>query len=80
MLNPCPCCRSLTLENRAAFEICPVCFWEDDGQDDRDADVVRGGPNASLSLSGARRNYRDFGACEARFIGQVRPPRQGEIP
>jgi hypothetical protein len=27
----------------------PVCFWEDDGQDDHDADLVRGGPNGALS-------------------------------
>jgi hypothetical protein len=27
-----------------------VCFWEDDGQGKRDADLVRGGPNAHLGL------------------------------
>ncbi|WP_326608352.1 hypothetical protein OG930_04775 [Streptomyces sp. NBC_01799] len=28
--------------------MCPVCFWEDDGQGDHDADRVRGGPNGRL--------------------------------
>lgn len=30
----CPCCRYLTLTERAGFEICPVCFREDDGQNE----------------------------------------------
>lgn len=56
----------LTLDERGGFEICPVCFWEDDGQDDHDADVVRGGPNAELSLTEARENYAQFGATARR--------------
>ena len=40
---PCPCCGFVTLPERGADDICPVCFWEDDGQDDHDADEVRGG-------------------------------------
>ena len=38
-------------------ELYPVCFWEDDGQDDHHADEVRGGPNYTLSLTEARANY-----------------------
>lgn len=45
----CPCCGHLTLCGRAGYEICPVCFWEDDGQDSHDADEVRGGPNIHIS-------------------------------
>ena len=40
----CPCCGYKTLPERGGFELCPVCFWEDDGQDDADADTIRGGP------------------------------------
>ncbi len=41
---PCPCCRYETLTEHATFEMCPVCWWEDDGQSNHhDADVVRGG-------------------------------------
>ena len=54
------------------FELCPVCFWEDDGQDNHDADEVRGGPNRSLSLEDARRNFRLFRACDERFRENVR--------
>jgi hypothetical protein len=76
----CPCCGCRTLEQRGGSDICPVCFWEDDGQDDQDAEVVRGGPNGSLSLAQARENYRQLGACEERFVPEVRPPLPEELP
>jgi Cysteine-rich CPCC len=75
----CPCCGCLTLGDRGRYEICPVCFWEDDGQDDYDADIIRGGPNGTLSLTQARANYRWFGACDARSVASVRPPRADEL-
>lgn len=53
----CPCCRYPTLGERGVYEICPICWWEDDGQDDADADVVRGGPNKTYSLAAARTNF-----------------------
>jgi hypothetical protein len=77
---PCPCCGYLTLEERGGDEICPVCFWEDDGQYDHDADVVRGGPNYELSLSQARSNFQRIGAASERVSSFVRPPRTEEIP
>ncbi|MBB6365897.1 hypothetical protein FHR56_001010 [Xanthomonas sacchari] len=55
-----PCCGYKALSERAAFEICAVCFWEDDGQDDNDADEVLGGLNGNLSLTQARANYQKF--------------------
>lgn len=58
--------------------MCPVCYWEDDGQDDADADTVRGGPNGGLSLSEARRNFEEFGASDLLFVGSVRPPLSSE--
>ena len=50
------------------FGICPVCHWEDDGQDDHDADTVRGGPNYSLSLSDARNNFASFLAIHKQVV------------
>ena len=76
----CPCCGCKTLDERGGYDICPVCFWEDDGQDDHDADVVRGGPNGSLSLTQARENYKRIGASEERRLELVRPPRPEEQP
>jgi hypothetical protein len=68
----CPCCGAKTLDERGGFEICSVCLWEDDGQDDHDADVARGGPNGELSLAVARANYERFGACKRSALPHVR--------
>jgi hypothetical protein len=76
----CPCCGCKTLSQRAAYQICVVCFWEDDGQDDHDAEIARGGPNGSLSLSAARANYQRIGACAERYVCNVRPPTAAERP
>jgi tRNA threonylcarbamoyladenosine biosynthesis protein TsaE len=75
---PCPCCGNITLPARGAFDICPVCFWEDDGQDEQDAEVVRGGPNGMLSLTAARSNYSEIGAAEQRVLPFVRPATPAE--
>jgi hypothetical protein len=56
----CPCCRYPTLQEPDGYEICCLCNWEDDGQDDADAEDVRGGPNGSYSLSEARENFRRY--------------------
>ncbi|MEV7548708.1 CPCC family cysteine-rich protein [Amycolatopsis sp. NPDC089917] len=41
----CPCCGYLTLDARGEHETCQIGSWDDDGHDDLDATVVRGGPN-----------------------------------
>lgn len=56
----CPCCGYPTLEGRGNYDICPLCKWEDDGQDDPDADEVWGGPNSNYSLTEARNNFRNY--------------------
>jgi len=53
----CPCCGHATLTERGAYEICDECGWEDDGQDNHDRHVVRGGPNGPESLDQARMSY-----------------------
>ena len=70
----------MTLESLATYEICAVCYWDDDGQSGDEADEVFGGPNGSLSLTQARRNFREFGAIERRFVSKVRPPKISELP
>lgn len=72
----CPCCGFPTLGARSIFEICPICWWEDDGQDEADADEVRGGPNGAYSLTRARANFADhFDMYDAgKGIGAVADP------
>lgn len=70
----CPCCHYKTLESRGDYDICPVCFWEDDGQDDTDADADQiFGPN-HMSLTQGRQNYQKIGAISERLLQFVRPP------
>ena len=52
----CPCCGFPTLLVRGDYDICELCNWEDDGQDDAGA----GGPNAHYSLGEARRNFLQY--------------------
>jgi hypothetical protein len=56
----CPCCFMPTLDERGEFDICLICFWEDDGQDTDDAEIVRGGPNRDYSLKEARENFEKY--------------------
>jgi hypothetical protein len=55
-----PCCGHPTLSERGG-DICPGCGWEDDGQDDHDSHVVRGGPNGRVSLGAARAAFTERG-------------------
>ena len=56
----CPCCGYPTLGESGAYEVCFLCNWEDDGQDDPNADEIRGGPNHGYSLSEARLNFQEY--------------------
>jgi hypothetical protein len=65
----CPSCGYPTIDGRGDFDICSICDWEDDGQDDDDADDVRGGPNSDLSLTDSRLRIGTFLVELARKIG-----------
>jgi len=77
-LIACPCCGHATLSARGFHEICPVCFWEDDGQDNDDADLCRGGPNR-VSLREGRVSFLRFGASIEADCESVRRPRPEEV-
>ncbi|MCT2585619.1 CPCC family cysteine-rich protein [Actinophytocola gossypii] len=68
---PCPCCGYTTFgEPPGSYEICQVCFWEDDAVQLRWPDWS-GGANKP-SLIDAQRAYAEHGATEFRFTGLVR--------
>ncbi|WP_411349806.1 CPCC family cysteine-rich protein [Paenibacillus sp. WLX2291] len=56
----CPCCGYPTLDEPKSWDICYLCDWEDDGQDDYNADQIKGGPNGDYSLTEARRNFKKY--------------------
>ncbi len=74
----CPCCGYKTLGIPGALGLCPVCWWEDDGQEDWDASEIRLTVNGQLSLTQARANYAQFGAAHPRFLPYVRKPQAVE--
>jgi hypothetical protein len=59
--EPCPCCGWRTLEKLRNWEICLVCWWEDDGVDNDRANEVMGSPNGYMSLAQARHAFLTCG-------------------
>lgn len=75
--NQCPCCGYYTLEDEPGrFDICPVCYWEDDGIQ-RDNPNYIGGANG-ISLNMARENYKKIGAISKEYLDIVRSPYEDE--
>jgi hypothetical protein len=74
----CPCCGYFTLDEKppGTFEICPVCYWEDDDVQFNNPNYV-GGANG-ISLNQARKNYRSLGAIEIAYLKYVRKPLDSE--
>ncbi|MGE6228456.1 CPCC family cysteine-rich protein [Paenibacillus chitinolyticus] len=57
-LFACPCCEFKTLPVKGEYDICPVCFWEDDGATDP---AFYSSPN-HMTLTQAQKNFSKFGA------------------
>lgn len=60
----CPCCWYVSLPEDSFFQICRVCFWQNDGG--------HAGANA-VSLEESRASFERIGAVEERFVGVVLP-------
>ena len=75
----CPCCGCFTFEDKpnGNYDICPVCFWEDDP-------IAYDEPNEKfdcnrVSLLQAKENYQAFGACRIDMVSHVRKPNEDEL-
>jgi len=55
--NSCPVCGYLTLDERSSYDICSICFWEDDGIDDFEVNK-NSGPN-HMTLKEGREIFQD---------------------
>jgi hypothetical protein len=75
-LLTCACCGYKTIGERGNWEICPVCFWEDDPVQFRDPDF--GGGANKPSLRQAQKNYCTCGACERELSKHVRVPAEND--
>ncbi|KAA0543107.1 hypothetical protein FZW96_20930 [Bacillus sp. BGMRC 2118] len=67
----CPCCGYRTMEGDGNYEICPICFWEDDPF--QKENVYSLGAN-HIPLIEAQLNYIKYGVSEKEFIKNVRKP------
>ena len=74
----CPCCGYYTFEKKErSYDICPVCFWEDDPEQYNDPTLQNGANH--VSLAAARINYKHFSACDAEMKKYVRGPKKDEL-
>jgi hypothetical protein len=75
----CPCCGHKTFSEppSGTYDICPVCFWEDDPVQLADPDYS-GGAN-KVSLRQGQLNFRKYGACHEEAIKHVRHPGRNEM-
>lgn len=78
MKYKCPCCGYLTFDEapNGTFDICPVCFWEDDLYQKNNPESTIGANK--VSLQEAKNNFLKYGAMEKRFIAHVRKPFDSE--
>lgn len=73
----CPCCGYKILAESGNYDLCPICYWEDDPAQFRDPDL-EGGPN-SPSLRQAQLNFILYGASDQECLSYVRPPNAWDV-
>lgn len=72
-MYPCPCCGYKTLPGRGDYDLCPVCWWEDDGAEPWEYS----GPNGQ-TLVEAQQEYLAERRPHRLRPGKVRPPKRHE--
>ena len=72
-MHPCPCCGHKTLPGRGDYDLCPVCWWEDEGVEPWEYS----GPNGQ-TLVEAQQEYLAERRPYRRRPGKVRRPRRHE--
>lgn len=71
-LNQCPCCDYFSLSSDEDYEICPICFWEQDYFDIELPDEISSA-NHGLTIREARANFRSIGACCSEMVKNALP-------
>jgi hypothetical protein len=78
VLYPCVCCGYLVFDQLpGSFDLCSLCYWEDDSAQLR-WPTLAGGAN-SPSLIDSQRNVQLLGAMESQFVALVRRPGPGDV-
>ncbi|KPE48986.1 hypothetical protein AOB46_22495 [Chryseobacterium indologenes] len=63
----CPCCNYKTILEKGNYEICTICFWEDDGN----MDESRYSQVNHMTLKEAKYNFKMIGAILDKFLKHV---------
>lgn len=71
--HTCFVCGYRTLDNRCDWDICPICFWEDDVFLEVDDDD-ESSPANKMMVSQAQANFIRYGAVSPDLVNKVRPP------
>lgn len=72
----CPCCGHHSVHEPFGYDLCWICFWEDDPHELRWPDWD-GGAN-SKTLIESQQTYAEIGAMDEVFLGKVRQPTEAE--
>ena len=74
-----PCCGYNTFISKPVgeYDICSVCYWEDDPFQSKDPNLE--GFANRVSLNQAKENFKKFGAVEERLVEFARPPKKNEL-
>lgn len=78
--HKCVCCGYYTLvgtKEDIAWDICPVCFWENDVSE---TNLNQYSGANHMTLTQGRENYRKYSACDLASIQNVRLPLVEEMP
>ena len=75
----CPCCgyNTFTEPPTGTYNICKICFWEDDPIQFGDPNY-EGGANR-VSLIQGQKNFEKYGACEKDMVKNVTRPTKKDI-
>ncbi|CAH0273161.1 CPCC family cysteine-rich protein [Peribacillus simplex] len=78
MKYTCPCCGYKTLDEEppGTYDICEICFWEDDGYQYEHPD--EDGANY-VSFREAQQNFKKIGAKGERSLHLVRKPNEKDV-
>jgi hypothetical protein len=63
-LRSCPCCAYKTLDSNGEYDVCKVCFWEDDGNNDP---LIYSNVN-KITLGDAQSNFIEIGAYDKKAL------------
>lgn len=69
ILFACPCCQYKTLKEHGQYSVCPVCFWEDDGNNEP---TRYSSPN-KMTLAEGRARFKKYGVVMESALTHIKP-------